>query len=313
MSEPSSWGPEQYRATVEQRRQQERARNAARRRMLVRQEQRRRLIIISASGTVVVVFVLGLVWLGTQPTMSTASLADTVLMDVSSQRPSPGFEAEPVPIGRPPLGASTEDHASYRFIERQVHEDGPVAWDPCRPIHYVVNPATAPKGGDVLLRKAIAAVSAATGLQFIDDGETDESRSFLRESFQQRAYGDRWAPVLIQWTDGSDFAAGLEGSIIGRAGGTPVTGLTGGPMVYVSGVVALDGPQMEDLMHSDDLGPAAARSVIMHELGHLVGLDHVEDPTQIMYPTTQFGVSTFGEGDLTGLRALSRGQCAPDL
>ena len=50
-----------------------------------------------------------------------------------------------------------------------------------------------------------------------------------------------------------------------------------------------------------------------HEFGHLVGLDHVDDPTQLMYPSTSPAVSTFGGGDLAGLAALGSGACAPNV
>jgi hypothetical protein len=35
-----------------------------------------------------------------------------------------------------------------------------------------------------------------------------------------------------------------------------------------------------------------------------VGLNHVLDPTQVMYPQTTNGESTFGAGDRAGLAAL---------
>ncbi len=42
--------------------------------------------------------------------------------------------------------------------------------------------------------------------------------------------------------------------------------------------------------------------VLMHELAHAVGLDHVPDPTQLMNATaSSTGPTTYGAGDLTGL------------
>jgi hypothetical protein len=49
------------------------------------------------------------------------------------------------------------------------------------------------------------------------------------------------------------------------------------------------------------------QSVILHELGHTIGLDHVSDPNQIMNPTYT-GSRTLGNGDIAGGR-----RCYMDL
>jgi predicted Zn-dependent protease len=46
----------------------------------------------------------------------------------------------------------------------------------------------------------------------------------------------------------------------------------------------------------------------MHELGHVLGLGHVQDPSQLMYPA-HHGQATYGPGDLAGLAAEGDGAC----
>jgi predicted Zn-dependent protease len=46
----------------------------------------------------------------------------------------------------------------------------------------------------------------------------------------------------------------------------------------------------------------------MHELGHLVGLNHVSVKTELMYPEN-LGQRAFGAGDREGLRQLGLGPC----
>lgn len=47
-----------------------------------------------------------------------------------------------------------------------------MAFDPCRPIHYVIRPDGKPPGGRGAIQAGIAEVSRATGLVFVDDGIT---------------------------------------------------------------------------------------------------------------------------------------------
>jgi predicted Zn-dependent protease len=60
-------------------------------------------------------------------------------------------------------------------------------------------------------------------------------------------------------------------------------------------------------------GAGAVQAIIEHELGHVVGLDHVADPTQLMNPELEPGVTGFGDGDRRGLALLGEGACFPEI
>ena len=187
------------------------------------------------------------------------------------------------------------DSTAYAFLAEDQLTGQPYRWSSCDPIRYAVNPSRAPDGWEDTLGDAIGEVSEATGLEFVDEGTTDagpESARFAR--------GDRPEPVLVSWV-GPEEEPALEGDIVGVAGPASLG------RVWVTGSVLLDAPAfaaMED-RGADDL----QRAVIMHELGHLVGLDHVDDERQLMYSKTTFQ-TTFGTGDLEGLRTLGEGPCA---
>ncbi|WP_138758550.1 matrixin family metalloprotease [Modestobacter altitudinis] len=221
--------------------------------------------------------------------------------------PRPGLEESATPLGTPL--AAPDGGGPHEF--NQVQDDGvtPVAYDPCRPIHYVVRPDHEPAGGRALVHAAIAEVSAITGLQFVYDGDTTESPSNDRSSHQPDRYGDRWAPVLISWATGAevpDFAGG----IIGLAGSRAFSTSTGAG-VYVTGAVELDADWFSAAL-ADTGERGVARGVVLHELGHLVGLAHVDDRSQVMSETGA-EVPDFADGDLAGLTQLGAGECAPDL
>ena len=48
---------------------------------------------------------------------------------------------------------------------------------------------------------------------------------------------------------------------------------------------------------------------IRHELGHVMGLDHVESTEEVMYWHATVGTNDWGEGDRFGLRALGTYRC----
>ena len=163
-------------------------------------------------------------------------------------------------------------------------------------------------------------MSAATGLVFKPVGRTDESPGPNRESVQPNRYGADWAPVLIAWSN-PDVVPGLAGAVAGQAGSTSyrVTRSTADSEVsrqstgYVTGIIMLDGSQIAEIIAEAPDGQSAARSVVQHEAGHLVGLDHVDDPSQLMYPESNIETTHFGDGDLRGLHELGLGPCIPEL
>jgi hypothetical protein len=217
----------------------------------------------------------------------------------------------PLQLSERPLAAAATPPAGtggYAFL--MTHQDGsPVTWDPCRPVHYVTRPDGAPKGGAALVRWAFRQISTATGLQFVDDGAINEAPSDSRASFQPARYGDRWAPVLVAWSDPVAWPP-LANGVLGRAGPTPF-GIAGRDNErFVTGQAVFNGPALGVQLQTGD--DNKARAVLLHELGHLVGLDHVTDPFQVMYDTNLYPLPSYRSGDLRGLKLLGSGRCFTD-
>ncbi len=188
------------------------------------------------------------------------------------------------------------DDTAFAFLQTTPLSGDPVTWSSCEPIRYVVNPAGAPDGWQQTVTQAMDAVTAASGLRFEAQGTTDD------RGFENRVdLLDRPGPVLIGWASVAEQPR-LEGDTVGFAG--PRIG--GNGRTYVTGGVVLDAAAFERMEARGN--EALERAVVMHELGHLVGLDHVDDDKQLMYPTTTFQ-TTFGNGDLEGLKELGDGPC----
>lgn len=192
---------------------------------------------------------------------------------------------------------------SYAFLH--TVDGAPVGYDPCRPVAYVVRPDGAPAGGQELVDEAIAEIGAATGLEFVYAGETDEVPAVDRDLIQARYGATRWAPVLIAWSTGQEMP-GLAGDVAGIGGSAAVPGADGSGLWLAAGRLALDS---EDLGRMLDAGyRGAARGVVVHELAHVVGLDHVDDPSELMFPTTSARVD-LGPGDRAGLALVGQVAC----
>lgn len=207
------------------------------------------------------------------------------------------------------LPAPTPGVGSAYAFEQTLPDGLPVTYDPCRPLHYVIRSTRLPAYGAAMVKAAVARVQAATGLEFVFDGYTTEAPSTDRPLVQSR-YGDRWAPLLIAFSDPSESPS-LGGDVMGRGGSAAVAPDGPASARYVTGQVILDLGDFQTVMSRPD-GTLMARASIMHELGHVVGMAHVQNTDQIMDPVNG-GTTTWGSGDLHGLALLGSGLCHHDM
>lgn len=200
----------------------------------------------------------------------------------------------------PPVPVTTS--GSYAFMH--TAEGQPVTYSPCRPIQYALNLDGAPAGSEAVLGTAINEVERATGLRFEYVGTT-HTKPLEKEPVTSRLGLDDAPPVTIGWATPTE-APMLAGDIAGYAGSGYVT-IDGRPTHYITGRVVLDAETYASLVQSP-AGAAEARAIAMHELGHLVGLAHVADPSELMNRQNS-RQQQFGPGDLAGLARLGSGSC----
>ena len=195
-----------------------------------------------------------------------------------------------------PQGSSND----YRFLA--VIGGEPVRWNPCEPIHYVIDPGLAPPGSVDDVYQAIAKISAATGIAFVFDGVTSEIPHSDRQPFDPADFGQRWAPLLIGWVrpDQTDIAFSGNGHAF-AAVARPLTAPTD-PRQYISGWIAVNqlDPNPPGWAEPGDQGPT-----VLHELGHIMGLNHVQSKAELMEPSGGL-VTDLGPGDREGLSLLGR-------
>jgi hypothetical protein len=220
---------------------------------------------------------------------------------------------------RPDRPAVTADVAASR--EHEADADGyavwaragdgsPVRWDPCRPIHLVVSatgaPATYPEAALLAdVRAAARVLREASGLDLVVEGTTTEVPDAVRSTVADAAGDDlRWAPVLIGWRQPGE--GGLPLRDVDRGIAVPIAVGPTDARTYVTGQIALN-PERDDLVPGTADRATSWGATVLHELAHIVGLDHVDDPDELMHVYPGQGPVELGPGDRAGLRAVGAG------
>jgi hypothetical protein len=220
----------------------------------------------------------------------------------STPRAPPAVDANAVP---------TDPNGPYAFLE-VTYVDGkrmPVRWNPCQPLEYQVDLADAPPGAGAAIDGAIDQASQATGIPFRSDGETSrDAHTLIANGFFADALRSVYRPVLIDVVTHREFRTFHQpGRVLAFA--HPQDGNRDLSHQYVAGVVVVDGGA-----RYATTGRWSLELVVLHELGHLLGLAHVKALDELMYSvevahrTYPDPIDGWGPGDLQGLERLGAGQ-----
>lgn len=221
--------------------------------------------------------------------------------------PRPIREAVGLTPSREVAARQADTAGPFAFIAHQEGDpDAPVGYDPCKPVKVKVNPQGAPEGYQDLVDEALARVGSAAGLRLEYDGTTDERPRWKGDRVPVFLGAIRNRPGLIAWADAEEVPE-LAGRVAGVGGSAAVEDQFGRTR-FITGGVTLDRELFEELMETD-AGRDEARAILLHELAHMVGLAHVDDPDELMN-ADNLGLRDFGPGDLAGLAEVGAGTCA---
>lgn len=218
-----------------------------------------------------------------------------------------------------PAAASTATYAVTHAGDPYSGRSAVMRWTPCvtaagvtatHPITYAVN-----TGGYLsrvtFVKQALAEVTAYSGLQFRYVGTTTyvpryavlhypTGNRFVFEAAQQRSATH--AELVIGWV-----SASRTNMFSGNEAGVGTVSWTGSSRSQLRIVEAAALIKSGVRLQSGFGAGATAGSLLLHEIGHAVGLDHVTATSQIMYPILgSYTPASYQSGDRTGLRLVGR-------
>lgn len=223
---------------------------------------------------------------------------------------------EPVHVAAPVSVA-----AGYRYFEPRGNAQTPGAyWNPCDTITYGIDFRQAVKRGltgsneKQRWQSVLSEVGRLSGLRFRYIGQIRTKPVRGRPTSSSRA------DIIITYGTARGYGKKLAGSIAGVAGVFWQSSQFPRRKQVTSGYVVIDAAEIIrsistwqvpfDARPASQRNPDMIRALYMHEFGHAVGLQHVKDRSQLMYPTLSASrPDTWGSGDRIGLRKLGQQRC----
>jgi hypothetical protein len=175
----------------------------------------------------------------------------------------------------------------------------PVRWDPCKTFYYKVNPINLPEHGLTDISKAFSLLKEASGYDFVYAGETN----IIPYSTDSNSW--EFNTLTIAFTDTETVPTLKDYFALGGVVYNP------GNNEVVAGSVLVNVNKLNRMTKGFSSNEISLGRVLLHELGHATNLNHVWDPSQVMYEfiLPVKGPNKFQVGDKLGFSKLTSLGC----
>ena len=197
---------------------------------------------------------------------------------------------------------------SGHFKLHRMSDGSIIRWDPCKTIVWRFNPRQAPRGALKDVKTAFAKIAKVSGLRFRYGGTTSK---VPRSSYGMRgpsSFGR--LHLVVAWAQpgtGPGHSDLANDGVAGRGGFVYTYSYASGGKMHPeiqTGYVVLS-TRYKWLPAGFADGKSRRGGLLLHEIGHAVGLDHVNDTKMIMNPMlTRW--NSLGAGDVVGLKKVGR-------
>jgi len=205
-----------------------------------------------------------------------------------------------VPLAGGLLSVAPTSPATSAVTHPWTREDPsfPFRWNPCQPITYRVDLAGTPRRNLRVLRSALHDVSAASGFRFVYAGHTAAVPYAKGRTTLDQVPADG---LTVAWAT-PQRVPDLAGHVVGLGGPGASSRRVGADWEIESAGVVIDKTAV--LPATAVKGPNL-KSLLLHELGHAMGLGHSRSKADVMYPALgPWSRPRLGPGDKAGLHAL---------
>lgn len=220
-----------------------------------------------------------------------------------AKKPAPDPNAY-IPMRAFPWGNLPEDEFLALAKDYEIFNAGPAGtpfgWGLCAtPITFSIDARTLPAkyrdAASADVSWALGWWGTVTGLAFslVPDVPTSVDRETSVITPDDGVERERH--IYIRFTPDEDVAS-LAGNVVGLGGPT---------RLYMKSRELVGGALNLSTAYSKTASVAERRALMLHELGHVIGLGHSKDPRNIMYPIVSEN-NWLGPGDMIGAAILDR-------
>jgi len=176
-----------------------------------------------------------------------------------------------------------------------------VRWNPCAPIRYTVNADQGGPGAAADVATAVDILRGDSGLNLVYDGPTTD--------VPQSGYGASTPPgqngplrIAFVQPGASNLLSAAPG-VVGNGGVSSYGPYQTHPTQVVAAFAVINSQAaLTPGFGPTNGGPTSRGRLLLHELGHAVGLGHINDSNQVMYEYTDGRFTPdYGSGDKAGL------------
>ncbi len=215
-------------------------------------------------------------------------------------------------VSRPAPDYASISSASYSLATSRLPDGRTVVlrWNPCQVITFRLNvaalPATRRSAVAAEIRTAVTRLGSATGVRYSYRGTTT---TVPRTSNVTR----QGSELIVAVTTPSATDFGIGNGVLGYGGyrywqwtTTAANGRRTSDAAIARGWVVLDSAGLMRLTPGFGAGNTRG-NVVLHELAHVAGLNHISDTRQLLHPTlSASSPNGYAPGDRTGLRKVGR-------